>query len=208
MLSNATRLQKNVIYLYGRYISLTLHSCVQQLIDKTSARTIALMQAWNLYCHRTRNCGHQANIPKRAYLISMPKHQDKREHSVDLLEALGLEVEVIEGKEGDQVCCKPSNPVHAAASCPWECLVLVTSCLKGAVARCAGQIGSLRTHTRCLLAGIDVRCRAGLTLSHVQAWKALAASGDHSAWMFECATRPAAVSKNPVHNTHSQGVLT
>ena len=74
----------------------------------TRERDVSIWQAWNMYCHRTKNCGYQANIPKRAYLISMPKHQDKREHSVDLLEALGLEVEVIEGKEGDQVNSKLS----------------------------------------------------------------------------------------------------
>ena len=50
-----------------------------------------------------------------------------------------------------------------------------------------GQVGDLDTYSECLPAGSAVDCQAGLTLSHMAAWQALATSGELAAWVFECA---------------------
>lgn len=48
------------------------------------------------------------------------------------------------------------------------------------------QLGSLEEYTECLPAGSADDCQFGLTQSHVNVWKALAASDHGAAWVFEC----------------------
>ena len=48
------------------------------------------------------------------------------------------------------------------------------------------QLGSLEEYTECLPAGSADDCQFGLTQSHVNVWKALAASEHGAAWVFEC----------------------
>lgn len=50
----------------------------------------------------------------------------------------------------------------------------------------SSQVGDLDMYSECLPAGSAVDCQAGLTLSHMAAWRALAASGEPAAWVFEC----------------------
>lgn len=47
------------------------------------------------------------------------------------------------------------------------------------------QLGSLEEFTECMPAGSAVDCQVGLTLSHMNVWKALAASEEGAAWVFE-----------------------
>ena len=49
------------------------------------------------------------------------------------------------------------------------------------------QVGSLEEYSECLPAGSATDCQAGLTLSHMKAWQALAHSADDAAWVFEYA---------------------
>ena len=47
------------------------------------------------------------------------------------------------------------------------------------------QVGDPEEFTECLPAGSATDCQAGLTISHKNAWKALAGSGEYAAWIFE-----------------------
>ena len=49
------------------------------------------------------------------------------------------------------------------------------------------QVGSLEEFSECLPAGSATDCQAGLTLSHMKAWQALAHSAEYAAWVFEYA---------------------
>ena len=46
-------------------------------------------------------------------------------------------------------------------------------------------MGSLEEFSECLPAGSATDCQAGLTMAHMNAWKALAQSGEYAAWVFE-----------------------
>lgn len=60
-------------------------------------------QAWESFCRRKQECGRHPQPPTKAYLISLPEDTPKREYSLQLLRALGLDVEVINGIKSVQV---------------------------------------------------------------------------------------------------------
>ena len=47
------------------------------------------------------------------------------------------------------------------------------------------QLGSAREYLECKPAHGAYDCQAGLTRSHIEAWKRLAKSGEPAAWIFE-----------------------
>ncbi len=47
------------------------------------------------------------------------------------------------------------------------------------------QVGDPEEYTECIPAGWATDCQAGLTISHINAWKALAKSEEYAAWIFE-----------------------
>lgn len=47
------------------------------------------------------------------------------------------------------------------------------------------QLGSAREYLECKPARGAYDCQAGLTRSHIEAWKRLAKSGEPAAWIFE-----------------------
>ena len=47
------------------------------------------------------------------------------------------------------------------------------------------QVGDPEEFTECMPAGWATDCQAGLTISHINAWKALAKSEEYAAWIFE-----------------------
>lgn len=47
------------------------------------------------------------------------------------------------------------------------------------------QLGSGRDYLECKPAHGAYDCQAGLTRSHIEAWKRLAKSGEPAAWIFE-----------------------
>eukprot|EP00884_Botryococcus_braunii_P010278 jgi/Botrbrau1/19251/Bobra.0073s0004.1 len=59
----------------------------------------SLVQAWRQECRRDFSCHEHPAVPRKAYLINIPIEQEsaKREFSIKQLEALGFEVEVVNG---------------------------------------------------------------------------------------------------------------
>lgn len=62
------------------------------------------MQAWQQWCGDTDHlCKHHAGVPEKAYVISLPEDSGKREFLIPQLDALGMDVEVVDGMLGNQV---------------------------------------------------------------------------------------------------------
>ncbi|KAK9828076.1 hypothetical protein WJX81_000538 [Elliptochloris bilobata] len=61
-----------------------------------------LLQAWDSFCHRVRECGKHPQVPWKAYLITLPGDEAKADFSLAQLRRLGLEVEVVHGINSTQ----------------------------------------------------------------------------------------------------------
>lgn len=95
------------------------------------------MQAWRQECRREMSCYEHPAVPRKAYLITMPTAEDKakREYSIRQLEALGLEIEVVDGINTTHYVSNNCNRVHPGV-CSRLHRVTVASLVVKRLARC------------------------------------------------------------------------